>query len=155
MRYKQLACLSAIAMSMFFNDGLGADEPSQTTMGWPSPMSNEECWRVLPKAMEGKGQPLPTWSRMLARELPRTAAAFLELDYAQRTQSPVDPKLRAAMRWVAASANRCEYAQATAKQDALQAGVTPEAWESLQSSERSKWTEAERAALDFCVWHDS
>ena len=126
-----------------------ANEKPVTGMGWPVPLSNDECWQVLPKAIEGTGQPLPTWARMLAREMPRTAAAFLELDLAQRTQSPVDPKLRAAMRWVAARDNRCEYAQATAMADGLRAGATAEDWKSLASSERVLWSEKEKAALDF------
>ena len=40
---------------------------------------------------------------MLAAELPRTTAAFLQLDYAHRAASPIPAVLRAAMRWTSAS----------------------------------------------------
>ncbi len=73
--------------------------------------------------MKGGGQPLPVWARMLAGDLPRSTAAFLQLDLAQRTKSPVDPGLRAAMRWVAAHADRCAYAEAYAAADARRAGL--------------------------------
>lgn len=123
-----------------------------TSMGWPKPMSNEEAWKAMPKADEGGGSPLPTWIRMVAREMPRTAAAFLELDLAQRTKSPVEPGLRAAMRYVAAKANGCKYAQATAAADASRAGVAQPKWSSLDTRERTGWSEAEQLALDFA--HD-
>jgi hypothetical protein len=83
-----------------------------------APLSNEETWQRLPKPEKGSGQPLPSWARMLAGELSRSTAAFLQLDFAQRTKSPVDPGLRAAMRWVAAHANRCAYAETYAVADA-------------------------------------
>src|SRR5271154_5834068 len=88
-----------------------------------TPLSDEDAWKRLPKPEHGGGQPLPSWARMLATELPRSTAAFLQLDYAQRTKSPVDPKLRAAMRWVAAHANHCAYAEAYAIADARRAGL--------------------------------
>jgi hypothetical protein len=86
---------------------------------------------------------------MLAREMPRTAAAFLELDWAHRTKSPVEPGLRAAMRYVAAQANGCTYAQASAEADARRAGVPSEKWASLCTPERSAWSTAEQSALKF------
>lgn len=120
-----------------------------TATGWPLPLTNEAAWKVMPAAEQGSGSPLPTWARMLAREMPRTAAAFLELDLAQRTKSPVEPGLRAAMRYVAAQANGCKYAQATAEADARRAGVTDSKWASLSTTERSGWSASERAALEF------
>jgi alkylhydroperoxidase family enzyme len=120
-------------------------------MGWPQPMTNEECWKAMPKPIDGAGQPLPAWIRMLAREMPKTAAAFLELDIAQRTASPVPAPLRAAMRWVAAKANGCAYAQETAKADAIRAGVSDALWQSLESKDRSMWSADQRAALDFAL----
>ena len=86
-------------------------------------LSDGEAWRVLPAAEQGGGQPLPTWARALARSLPRTTAAMLELDRLQRTQSPLGPLLRGKMRWIAADANRCDYSRVTAAAD-LQAGRT-------------------------------
>jgi alkylhydroperoxidase family enzyme len=150
MKFTQIAQVWATVIFLLAIDSLlAADTPGVTSMGWQSPMSHEESWKVLPNAIEGSGQPLPTWARMLAREMPRTAAAFLELDLAQRTQSPIDPKLRAAMRWIAARDNHCEYAQATAKADGLRAGATEELWKSLASKDISLWNEKEKAALDF------
>src|ERR1700709_1712343 len=70
-------------------------------------LSDKACWERMPPAETGGGQPLPNWAKAVAVQLPRTAAAMLELDLAQRTRSPLDPKLRAEMRWVVAHANRC------------------------------------------------
>jgi hypothetical protein len=61
-------------------------------------LSDEEAWRRLPPPIVGSGRPLRVWARMLAGELPRTTAAFLQLENAHRTRSPVDPKLRPADR---------------------------------------------------------
>ena len=86
-------------------------------------LSDAEAWRRLPVASTGGGQPLPTWARILAKELPRTTAALLELDFAQRTRSPVEPGLRAAMHWVVAHSLHCDYAEQHAGNDAVRAGV--------------------------------
>jgi alkylhydroperoxidase family enzyme len=118
-------------------------------MGWPAPLSDAECWKLLPLTIKGTEQPLPTWARILARELPKGTAAFLELDRAQRTAGPVDPVLRAAMRWTAAHANRCDYAKQTAAADAFRAGVSQEKWAALEQREHSAWTHAELAAIEF------
>src|SRR5690349_17554466 len=77
--------------------------------GLAAPLSDEEAWGRMPRPERGEGLPLPSWARMLAGELPRSTAALLQLDLAQRTKSPVDPGLRAAMRLVAARANHCAY----------------------------------------------
>ena len=63
---------------------------------------DDECWRKLPPVERGAGQPLPSWAKALAGVMPRTTAALLRLDLVHRTKSPLDPKLRARMRWVAA-----------------------------------------------------
>ncbi|MFO1064950.1 MAG: hypothetical protein U0892_13885 [Pirellulales bacterium] len=127
-----------------------ASEP--TAMGWPAPPTSEEAWKLMPKPESGGGGELPTWIRMVAREMPRTAAAFLELDLAQRTKSPVEPGLRAAMRYVAAQANGSAYAQATAEADARRAGVADAKLAGLKSRDYSAWTPAEKTALQFA--HD-
>src|SRR5262245_61396153 len=71
-------------------------------IGSPRPrvpvLSNDEAWRFLPKAQAGSGQPLPSWARALARSLPRTTAALLDLDRIDRTRSPLGPILRGKMR---------------------------------------------------------
>ena len=86
---------------------------------------------------------------MVAREMPKTAAAFLELDYSHRALGPVEPNLRAAMRWVAAQANGCDYTMKIASFDAELAGVNADKWRSLMQPDRSQWSDRERAALDF------
>ena len=40
-------------------------------------LSDAATWERLPVAKTGNGQPLPSWARMLAGELPRSTAAFL------------------------------------------------------------------------------
>ncbi len=87
-------------------------------------LSDEDCWKRLPKANLGSGQPLPSWAKAVAVHLPRTAAAMLELDYAHRTKSPVDPILRAKMRWVVADCNHCEYSKAYAIEDLKRSGAS-------------------------------
>ncbi len=111
--------------------------------------TSAEAWERLPPLESGKARLLPTWARILAGELPRTTAALLELDFAQRTQGPVAPRLRAAMRWVAARANRCAYAQVTAQLDAVDAGLNAPALIGLAQPGYPEWSHEERAALEF------
>lgn len=112
-------------------------------------LSNEEAWKALPVAAKGSGQPLPSWVRMLAAELPRSAAAFLELDLAHRTRSPLPPGLRAGMRWVSAHANQCRYAEATAAADAIRAGVDMKRIEALGQDGYPGWSPQDQTALQF------
>ncbi len=109
-------------------------------------MSDAEAWAKMPKAEAGGGGPLPNWAKAVATHLPRTAAAMLVLDRAQRVNSPLDPDLRAKMRWVIAKANRCEYAQTTALAD-LRRAVGDEAVRSLTGDQ--PWPAADRAPLEF------
>ena len=111
--------------------------------------TDAEAWQRLPPATKGSGQPLPTWAKMLAVELPKSAAAFLELDLAQRSKSPVDPGLRAAMRWISAHANRCGYAETYAAADALRAGVDEARITGLGREDYPGWSSHDRAALEF------
>lgn len=112
-------------------------------------LSDAEAWKRLPAAERGQGLALPVWARILAGELPRTTAALLQLDYAQRTKSPVAPSLRAAMRWVAAHENRCAYAEACAAADGRSAGLTDERLSALAKAGFPGWSAKERAALEF------
>ena len=112
-------------------------------------LSDSTAWQRLPTATTGQGQRLPSWARMLADQLPKTTAALLQLDYAQRTKSPVAPGLRAAMRWVSAHANRCGYAEADAAADAIRAGVDHERILSLGRDGFPGWSSEDRAALEF------
>jgi alkylhydroperoxidase family enzyme len=85
-------------------------------------LTDAQAWKSLPPAEEGSGRPLPVWARALAGSLPKTTAALIDWDYAQRAESPLPPQLRAKLRWVTAQANRCEYAKAYARADYLRAG---------------------------------
>lgn len=110
--------------------------------------SDAEAWKLLPKAIAGSGQPLPAWARAVATHLPRTAAAMLELDFAHRTKSPVDPILRAKMRWVIADANQCEYSRAYAIADLKRVGAT-DADVAVLTGDPAAWPEADRKPLEF------
>ena len=111
-------------------------------------LSVEECWRRLPAPSLGGGQRLPNWALVTARALPRTTAAMLELDWLHRAQNPVGPSLRGKMRWVAADANRCEYAKAFAEADLRRAGLNDDQIADLKGGP-SRWPADERAALEF------
>ena len=112
-------------------------------------LSNEECWKRLPPAEQGGGQPLPSWARALAGSIPRTTASLLRVDYVHRAKNPLDPKLRAEMRWVAAHANRCAYAEEYAVADGRRAGLDDEAIEALRRGDFSQKSPAEKSALEF------
>ncbi len=60
---------------------LGQDET-----GWPASQNLQEAWASLPVADTGRSTPLPTWARKLARTLPHTTAALLELETLYRTE---------------------------------------------------------------------
>ncbi len=110
-------------------------------------LSDDECWRRMPSASSGGGQPLPTWARAIAVQMPRTAAAMLELDLAQRTKSPLDPALRAKMRYLVATTNRCAYGAAYALADLDRAGGS----EGIKAlvGDPSGWPETDREPLEF------
>jgi len=96
----------------------------------------------------GGGGPLPAWARALAGALPRTTAAMLELDYLHRAKSPLDAKLRGRMRWTAAHANGCAYAEAYAAADLRRAGASEADLRAL-AGDQADLPEATRAALAF------
>jgi alkylhydroperoxidase family enzyme len=115
---------------------------------WAPILSNEECWKRLPKAERGEGGELPLWARAMAGQLPRTAAAMLELDYAQRVRSPLDPVLRAKMRWVIAHANRCELTAVEALGDLKRVGADAGVVAALTAGPGS-WPSEDREPLEF------
>ena len=53
------------------------------------------------------------------------------------------------MRWVAAHANRCAYAEAYAAADARRAGLDDARLDALGREGFPGWSDAERAALNF------
>lgn len=107
---------------------------------------DDDCWKRLPPVASGGGGALPSWAKAVATWLPRTAAAMLELDLAQRTGSPLDPLLRARMRRVIARANRCAYSEAYALFDLERAGGDAAA-DPLGAP--AGWPEADREPLEF------
>ena len=89
--------------ALFLASAAMAAPPRRDTRA--EPLSDEEAWSSIPRRRKGaasRSRP----GRSVAAELPRSTAAFLQLDLAQRTKGPVAPKTPAAMRWVAAHANR-------------------------------------------------
>lgn len=112
-------------------------------------LSTVAAWKLLPAATSGSGQELPSWASQLASDLPRTTAALLQLDLAQRTLSPLPAGLRAAMRWVSAHANRCSYAEVYAVADAVRAGIDATRIKALGIQNYPGWSASEQAALTF------
>ncbi len=51
-------------------------------------LTDAECWNRMPTADSGGGQPLPSWAKAVAVQLPRTAAAMLELDWRNGRRVP-------------------------------------------------------------------
>jgi alkylhydroperoxidase family enzyme len=116
-------------------------------------LSNAEAWAKLPQAKAYADAPspkasLPVWARALAGVMPHTTAAMLELDYLQRAKSPLDPKLRAKMRWVAANANRSPNGEAYALADFRRAGGA-DAEIAVLKGDPKQWPAKEKEALTF------
>jgi alkylhydroperoxidase family enzyme len=123
----------------------GAPDPERSRVPL---LSDADCWKRLPTE-KGGDQPLPSWARALAGAIPRTTASLLRVDCVHRARSPLDPKLRAAMRWVAAHANHCAYSEAYALFDARRAGLDDAAVASLGQGRSSSESPAVQAALEF------
>jgi alkylhydroperoxidase family enzyme len=111
-------------------------------------LSDEAAWKRLPLTGKDVGKPLPTWARALARPLPATTAAMLRLDYLHRAGSPLGPALAGKLRWVAARANRCAYAEAVALADLRRAGLKEDELKALTAGP-AHWPASERDALAF------
>ena len=146
-----ITALSGVVINMVAATVSTADETNSAQAATPRLriLTTAEAWQQLPAAANGHGQPLPTWARVLATELPRTTAALLELDFAQRRNSPVEPRLAAAMRWVSAHALRCDDAERGAAADAVRANIDPSKLEALGKPGFPGWAEADQAALTF------
>jgi alkylhydroperoxidase family enzyme len=122
-----------------------AEAPRSLTV--PALTDTEACQKMMPYLVEKISiQRLPVWIRAMSVSLPKTAAAMLELDYAQRVESTLPPLLRAKLRWIAADANRCDYAKAYARFDYMQAGGKAEDIDAVRER-LDKLPEAERLAL--------
>jgi hypothetical protein len=137
MQRLELALILVIALA---SPGLmRGDEP-------PRPETSDQAWSHLPTRDTARQGPLPVWARITARSLPRTTTAMLELDWRHRTQSPLDPVLRAKMRYVAAAVNRSPYALATARGDLARLGATDAQIADLDAGE-TRWPADQRACL--------
>jgi alkylhydroperoxidase family enzyme len=111
-------------------------------------LTDAEAWKKMSFIEKENGLRLPVWIRALVVSLPKTAAAMLDLDYAQRMESPLPPKLRAKLRWITADANRCAYAKAYARLDYVRAGGKAEDIDALPR-QMDKLPEDERLALQL------
>jgi alkylhydroperoxidase family enzyme/thiol-disulfide isomerase/thioredoxin len=111
-------------------------------------LSDEEVWEKLPALASGTKQRLPSWARAIAVQMPRTAAAMLELDAAHRLRSPLDPSLRASLRWVVAHSNKCAYSEAYAIADLRRAGADSATIERL-TNDKYQGTDVVNDALEF------
>ncbi len=105
----------------------GSQKLPQVAFGQQAPLvpipTNAEAWAMLPKVVSGQQTSLPIWARAVAVQLPRTAAAMLQLDAAHRMHSPLSPQLRAKLRWGIARANHCSYSEIYALADLRRAGA--------------------------------
>ena len=144
--YLGLAYVSSVFVMA---DTLSNADVASQARGWPKPVPSHEAWKSLPPSNGDRTDPLPIWARMMVTEMPRTTAAFLELDRAQRTLGAVSAELRAACRFVAAKANGCEYSMATARLDARAANTSAAKLASLEDDSWQAWTGEERLALEF------
>ncbi len=111
-------------------------------------LNDAEAWRCLPAVEQGGNPPLPIWARVLARSLPRTTVAMLELDRLHRAKSPLGPVLAGKLRLVAAEANRCAYSRAFAAADLRRAGLDDAGLKAV-AGDHSRLPSSEAAALDF------
>jgi alkylhydroperoxidase family enzyme len=125
-------------------------------------LSNQQAWEALPKLATGSNgvasnrvatngvmpPSLPVWARAVAVHMPRTAAAMLELDAVHRLRSPLDPALRARLRWAIAHENHCSYSQSVAIADLIRTGVQPSEVASL-TTESTGWSPKDLDAMGF------
>ena len=145
--------MNVLAQSLALVVGLALSAGATSAAEGPvPPLSSDACWKAMPATVKGGAGPLPSWTRAVATQLPRTAAAMLELDYAQRTASPLEPKLRASMRWVVAHANRSAYGETYALADLRRAGGTDEDVTAL-TGDPANWPESLRDPLEFARLH--
>ncbi len=128
--------------------GAVAGETANQPIGPAALLTQNEAWKRMPPVASGGGQVLPNWAKAVAVRLPRTAAAMLELDDAQRNRSPLDPVLRAKSRWVIAHANRCKYSEAYALADLRRAGGDDAAQREL-TGDPAGWSASDREPLEF------
>jgi len=118
-----------------------AERPDRSAGRFPA-LNNDDTWSRMPRP------PLPVWARILSKSLPRATAGMLRLDYLHRAQNPLDPIVRGKLRWVAATANRCDYSRRYAEADLLRAGMAKADLEKL-AGDHANLPDAERRLLAF------
>ncbi len=96
-----------------------AQQPTAEVSSWNAweRVTDEAAWSMLPPVAKGDKQPLPNWVKPVVLQMPRTAAAMIELDAAFRNTNAIDPALRAKLRWIVAHANQCIYGEKLALAD--------------------------------------
>ncbi len=136
-------CFAAVATLFAWVGSIQAQEKSQSPSILPA-LSNEDAWLLLPR----KNPSLPAWARILARPLPKTTGALLELDYLHRARNPLEPALAAKLRWMAAHTLGCEYGRRYAEADLRRAGLGADDLKKL-AGDAGKLPIEEHAALTF------
>lgn len=128
---------TAVCLSVLFPEPRSAQAQDRFT-----PLNDEEACSLLDIAK----QPLPAWARILARSLPATTVAMLELDALHRAHNPLGPMLSGKLRWVAADALHCLYGRSHAESDLRRAGLDDGALKMLREDSQELGN-AERLAL--------
>ena len=111
-------------------------------------LSDADVWSLLPEVASGDKTALPNWAKAVATQMPRTAAAMIELDAAFRTLGPLDPVLRAKLRWIIAHSNQCKYSESYALADLHRAGGETLPIEAFLADKNS-WPASDADALEF------
>ncbi len=118
-RIVMFACCTVLMAASAFCKAEDNKPDADSVSSWKAweNLSDQEAWKLLPKLAAGEQVPLPNWVKPIALQMPRTAAAMIELDYAFRTAGPLDPALRSSLRWIIAHANHSPYGEALAVAD--------------------------------------
>lgn len=111
-------------------------------------MTDEQAWKLLPAVASGEKTPLPNWVKPVILQMPRTAAAMLELDKAFRDGGPLDPALRAKLRWIIAHSNRSKYGESLALAD-LRHAVGDNVKLSEFTGQSDNWPKSESDDFEF------
>lgn len=117
MKKLHIAFILALTVGGWIMNSTHAQGPASTSLKAWDQINDEQAWQLLPEVSQGDKVRLPNWVKPVAMQTPRTAAAMLELDLAQRTEGPLDPALKAKLRWIIAHANGCAYTETQALGD--------------------------------------
>lgn len=123
--------------------GAGQVQPDPKPKRFPA-ADTGEAWLLL----RGDDPPLPAWALALAKPLPRTTAAMLQLDYVHRAKNPLGPVLASKLHWAAADALGCAYGKRYAVADLRRAGLKDDDFKAL-SGDPNQLPAEDQAALAF------